>query len=79
MKEIGGETMIKRAVAVGVFWTLITIAVVYIMLLGLGDGGGISIEAAMVIFVVFIMFPVQIGCMAYLTVLIESVRPQVKK
>jgi len=49
------------------------------MLLGLGDGGGISIEAAMVIFVVFIMFPVQIGCMAYLTVLIESVRPQVKK
>lgn len=68
--------MIKRAVAVGVFWTLVTIAVVYIMLLGLGDGGGISIEAAMVIFVVFIMFPVQIGCMAYLTVLIQSNQPK---
>lgn len=65
--------MIKRAVTVGIFWALITVAVVYFMLLGFS---GMSPESAVFIFVLFIMLPVQIGSIAYLTVLIQSNQPK---
>jgi hypothetical protein len=69
--------MIKRAVAMGVLWAVIAMVVAYFILLGFDIPP--SSEGAFFIIIVLIMLPVQIGCMAYLTVLIESIRPQVKK
>lgn len=66
--------MKKRAVVLGVLWALITMVVAYFLLSGFDIPP--SPEGALFIIIGLIMLPVQIGCMAYLTVLIESIRPK---
>ncbi|MBV1709675.1 MAG: hypothetical protein KMY54_07430 [Erysipelothrix sp.] len=66
--------MNKRAIGVGVLFAIITLVIVYFALFLLRD---ISAEGAFLIIIVFIMLPMQIGSIAYLTVVIESIRPKV--
>ncbi len=66
--------MIKRAVAMGVLWAVIAMVVAYFILLGFDIPP--TAEGAFFMLICLILLPFQIGCMAYLTVLIGSIRPK---
>ena len=67
--------MIKRALSIGVLWAVITLAIVYLLGFMLE---GISESGTFFIIIAFIMLLVQVGSIAYLTVLIESNRPKIE-